>query len=499
MFRDIHHIRKTLGNVVMITFKTFKFSLAIAILSSCSSGSSGSSESQNPKPEIVSFSANATKVKVNTVVAISWQSKNAENCLVKDEGNTVLAEGPNGSTNQTIANSTNFTLWCHSANQSVESKLLVSTTTDDGALIVNQDVSSEPSLWNLDHIDGKMDGFFKAIGSGKGVRVYVIDTGVFGGHPEFEGRVLEGSNVFGETMEGTGDVGYPKKGWLDEIYGKNLQSDDHGTHVAGIVAGKTFGIAKDATIIPVRMGDGNKIFDDEEKNRATRTNLLKALNFVWQSENNFQQGRAIVNVSMAVYRLMEYQGEWVDLSTYISDTKSPEGFKDELDGEFEKLARAIVGKGIPIFTAAGNTGCDYVSVTNKYILQNLAQSIPGLINVGNLGRDNTSGALYASNTSLMPEFWVPGSNILSASASFPNGKLNYRSRVYSGTSMASPLLAGYAAILFERNPNLEVSELEDVIRKSSNSRDALDHRGNMDGYCRPIENEDVFLPFLGRP
>lgn len=488
----------------MMTTTTFNALIALTILSACSSGSGGSTDTATPKPEIVAFSASATKVKVNTDVALNWESKHAENCLLKDEANRVLAEGQNGSTSRTIEATENFTLWCHNANQSVEAKLVVTATTESGSRIVSQDLTDQPNLWNLDHMDGVMDGFFKTIGSGKGVRVYVIDSGVFGDHPEFEGRVLEGSNIYGELMEGTGNVGYPKKGWLDTIRGAaevtgpvKPSYGDHGTHVAGIVAGKTYGIAKDAQIIPVRVSDGQGIFDNDEKLRASRTTMLAALKFVLENERKYTSGRAVVNVSMGIARMMLVEGEWLILDTYVAMGNVPSTFVDPLDGAFKELVDEMVAEGIVIFTSAGNEGCiSMTGMTERYILQRHAQTTRGLVNVGNLGFDTEADSLYANDTSLFPEFWAPGSNVLSTSGGFEDGKVNYGQKVYSGTSMASPLLAGMAVVMLERNPNLEASAIEEALQSNANMRKRLDHRGH--GTCRPIEDKDVFIPFLGR-
>lgn len=490
----------------MMTIKTLNGLIAVAILSACSSGSSNSSDPAAPKPEIVAFSASATKVKVNTDVSLSWESKNADNCLVKNEANAVLAEGQSGSTSQTIVTTQNFTLWCHNDNQSVEAKLVVSASTESGTRIVSQNLSAQPNLWNLDHIDGEMDGFFRAVGSGKGVRVYVIDTGVFGDHPEFEGRVLEGSNIFGEMMEGTGDVGYPKKGWLDTIGVQKIalqsttrapQFDDHGTHVAATVAGKTFGIAKEATIIPVRMSDGQGIFDDDDKLKAGRDILIEALNFVLANERTYSSGRAVVNVSRGIERLMLFEGRWIGLDVYTEMGNNPSTFSDPLDEKFAATIIKLVESGIPIFTAAGNSGCiSTTRSTSRYVLQHHAQDIEGLVNVGNLGLDSESGELFASNTSLFPEFWAPGKDILSASGSFVEGKVTYGEKVDTGTSMASPLLAGLAAILLERSPDLSPAAIESALKQNASTRKRLDHRGH--GHCRAIEDKDVFIPFLGQ-
>ena len=72
--------------------------------------------------------------------------------------------------------------------------------------------------------------------AGKGVDVYVIDSGIQVTHQEFEGRASMGASFTGDGLE--------------DKYG-------HGTHVAGIVAGKTFGVAKQARVIGVKVLNNN--------------------------------------------------------------------------------------------------------------------------------------------------------------------------------------------------------------------------------------------------
>lgn len=70
--------------------------------------------------------------------------------------------------------------------------------------------------------------------AGKGTWAYVFDTGVFVEHPEFEGRAIKGYNA-----------------WADEE--EHVDNFGHGSHVAGTIASKTYGIAKKATVVDVKI------------------------------------------------------------------------------------------------------------------------------------------------------------------------------------------------------------------------------------------------------
>ncbi|RYG50561.1 hypothetical protein EON67_05060, partial [archaeon] len=95
--------------------------------------------------------------------------------------------------------------------------------------------------WGLDRIDQRgrnLDGVFTPGGTGEGVDVYIVDTGVGAGHAEFESRVdtTRGVNVY-----------------YDRPATDTRDCNGHGSHVAGIVAGRTVGVAKQATIVPIRV------------------------------------------------------------------------------------------------------------------------------------------------------------------------------------------------------------------------------------------------------
>lgn len=92
--------------------------------------------------------------------------------------------------------------------------------------------------WGLDRSDARegVDGKFTFNHTGRGVHVFVLDTGLYGGHSDFY-RLGQGTSVFD-----------PKQPWQD--------CDGHGTHVAGTVAGRVHGMAKDATLHSVKVMGG---------------------------------------------------------------------------------------------------------------------------------------------------------------------------------------------------------------------------------------------------
>ncbi|HEX8432857.1 MAG TPA: S8 family peptidase, partial [Longimicrobium sp.] len=102
---------------------------------------------------------------------------------------------------------------------------------------VEQDQRVQATSWGLDRVDQRdlpLNGTYGFLQSGSGVTVYVIDTGVETGHWEFGGRASAGYDVYGGNAQ--------------DCHG-------HGTHVAGTVAGNSYGVAKGASIVAVRALD----------------------------------------------------------------------------------------------------------------------------------------------------------------------------------------------------------------------------------------------------
>jgi len=247
---------------------------------------------------------------------------------------------------------------------------------------------SNPASWGLDRIDQAslpIDARFATTGTGAGVDVYVMDTGVDAAHNEFGGRVIAGVDYVGDGAAAASDC------------------HGHGTHVAGTAAGATYGIARSATIVPVRViacgGYGYLSW------------VIAGLD--WIAATAVSRGRpAVANLSIGAG-----------------------GIHIETNNAVERAVAA----GVVVVLAAGNSTVDACTSSPG--------AAPNGLTVG--ATTSTDARAYYSNYGSCLDLFAPGSSITSAATNTGNG-----ATTMSGTSMAAPHVAGVAALVRAADPSL---------------------------------------------
>ncbi|HWH17654.1 MAG TPA: S8 family peptidase, partial [Allosphingosinicella sp.] len=252
--------------------------------------------------------------------------------------------------------------------------------------VVRVEVDREARIhqsWGQDRIDQRslpLDGAYSTSHTKRGVTVYVVDTGIRFDHQEFAGRASAGYDAVGDRRNGA------------DCHG-------HGTHVAGAVAGTTYGVARGAALVSARVlgCDGS----------GTMSGVIAALD--WIAAN--ARRPAVANLSLGG-----------GASSSVDDA-----------------ARRLIAGGIAVTAAAGNDGTD--ACTNS------PARVPEAITVG--ASDRTHSRPSWSNHGTCLDLFAPADSITSA---WHTGSTTLA--ISSGTSMATPHVAGVAALLLEANPQL---------------------------------------------
>ncbi|MET3709092.1 subtilisin family serine protease [Arthrobacter sp. UYEF6] len=250
-------------------------------------------------------------------------------------------------------------------------------------------ITGSTSIWGLDRIDQRTgrDGQFAMGNEGAGVNVYVVDTGLYMSHSEFTGRV--------------------PASWTGISDGNGVNDcNGHGTHVAGTVAGTTYGVAKKAAIIPVR---------------------------VVECDGSGWNSTAIAGVDWAVAHHVAGQPAVMNLSIG--------GFTSS---SFDQAVQSALNDGITVVAAAGNDGADACNSSPA--------RIPAAITVA--ATDINDAQASWSNYGSCVDIQAPGVSVRSA---WNDSSTGYNT--LSGTSMAAPHVSGAAAIMLSRDPALSPAQV----------------------------------------
>lgn len=265
----------------------------------------------------------------------------------------------------------------------------------DGVVTTAGTQSPVPS-WGLDRIDQvslpSNNKFNYPDTAGSGVKILVVDTGLAAVN-DLVGRTGAG---FTSINDGRGTV----------------DCDGHGTHVAGTAAGTNYGVAKLATVIPVRVLDCT--------GSGSWSGVIAGLDWI---RANFKDQKAVVNMSLGG------------------------GASSAVDTAVNNLVNA----GVTVVVAAGNSARDACNFSPA--------RVSGAVTVG---ATTSSDAMASySNFGRCLDIFAPGSNIISSN-------LTGGSVSFNGTSMASPHVAGAAALVLGSSPtNLTPAQVTSALDASS--------------------------------
>lgn len=251
--------------------------------------------------------------------------------------------------------------------------------------IVRADATQTNAPWGLDRIDQAnlpLSGTYTYPDSaGGGVTAYVIDTGVRISHSQLGGRAVNGYDaVEGDTVAQDGN--------------------GHGTHVATTIAGTTYGVAKSARIVAVRVLDNN--------GSGTTAGVIAGID--WVTAHHTAGAPAVANLSLGG------------------------GASTALDN----AVKNSIADGVTYAVAAGNSGVNASSTSPA--------RVPAAITVG--ATSNTDAKASWSNFGSVLDLFAPGVSITAGWNTSDTA-----TSTISGTSMATPHVAGAAAIYLAGHPS----------------------------------------------
>ena len=286
--------------------------------------------------------------------------------------------------------------------------------------------------WALDRIDQRgpmLDNSFSFPASGgQGVDIYIIDTGILGG--------INGQNGLGSHIELDGRVGSGA-----DFITPSLNGDDcagHGTFVASLAGGTTYGVAKLATIHPVRVMDCGE--------GGSSSSVIAGVNWVTADHLAHPGQRAVANMSLTM---------------------------NGIDVAVDQAVQNSISSGIVYTIAAGNSAGRFDLITGADLGDscNLSpQRVGAALTVGAM--DDTAFSIGAfdliasfSDIGGCVDLYAPG--VLMTSASF-RSTTSYTGPPFDGlrhigTSYSAPMTAGVAALYYAAHPSASASQVASAV------------------------------------
>ncbi|WP_060466294.1 S8 family peptidase [Acinetobacter sp. LMB-5] len=251
---------------------------------------------------------------------------------------------------------------------------------NDTVMKIDATTQSNPD-WGLDRIDQRnlpLDSAYSYLQTGSGTTAYIVDTGILSTHQQFSGRVLSGYTAISDG-NGTSDC------------------HGHGTHVAGTVGGSTYGVAKNVSLVPIRIlgCDGS----------GASSNVIAGLDWILKNGKK----PAVVNMSLG----------------------------GEANTSLDSAVENLFNNGYVMVVAAGNSNTDACSSSPARVSKAITVA----------ATDSTDTRASYSNYGSCVDIFAPGSQINSSWIGS-----NTATKVLNGTSMATPHVAGVVAEMLQSTP-----------------------------------------------
>ncbi|KAI1074555.1 subtilisin-like protein [Whalleya microplaca] len=282
--------------------------------------------------------------------------------------------------------------------ETIQSHPDVELIEQDAVMSINAFTTQSGATWGISRLSHKSgtNGYVYDSSAGTGTCAYVIDTGIYTSHAEFEGRATFLANYADSS---------------------NTDGNGHGTHVAGTIGSKTYGVAKKTSLYAVKVLDSS--------GSGTTSGVIAGINFVTTDvKTRSCPAGAVANMS---------------LGGGVSST-------------LNAAAKALVNAGVFLAVAAGND--------NSNAANSSPASEPTVCTVG--ATTSADARASYSNYGSVVDIFAPGTDVLST---WNNGNTN----TISGTSMATPHIAGLGAYLLALEGSKTPAALCSYIASTGNS------------------------------
>ncbi|MEU6213418.1 S8 family peptidase [Streptomyces sp. NPDC047023] len=267
----------------------------------------------------------------------------------------------------------------------------VSYVQQDGLHAVSATSQTDPP-WGLDRVDQRdlpLDRTYTAARPAADVTVYLVDSGLRTTHAQFQGRASIGVDEVGDGRNGADCTG-------------------HGTHVAGTVGGKDFGVAKGVKLVAVRVTDC--------RDRAATSAIIAAAD--WITAHAVKP--AVVNMSI-------------------------NGGGNSAE---DQAIKRSIASGVTWVVSSGNGNTD------------ACNNSPARIGAALVVNNSTADDVRRSDSNFGPctDLFAPGTSITSA-----GHQSDTADRRLSGTSMAAPHVTGAAALYLSAHPTATPAEVHSAL------------------------------------
>ena len=262
-----------------------------------------------------------------------------------------------------------------------------------------------PVTWGLDRIDQRTaltgtdvsNNSYSYANTGAGVTAYVIDTGIQFANPDFERRATAGYDAFG---------------------GGGVDCNGHGTHVSGTVGGETYGVAKDVSLVAVRVLDCG--------GSGSTSGVIAGVNWV-TSHHKANPGPAVANMSLG----------------------------GAASTALDNAVASSIASGVTFSVAAGNGNAGGAP---QDACKSSPARVPAALTVA--ASDKSDAAASFSNYGKCVDLFAPGVGITSDWYDAPSNTI-------SGTSMATPHVTGVAALYLQSNTGASPAAVSKAITETA--------------------------------